>query len=224
MRSLLIFLAALLLCAPAQAQVSGGAYDSDAQVYFDVLVANSCTTPTPAFKLAVSHYVQAEKVAGNWNSQDAEYILATANSCTASINLAQPTLYKVTYSGSPAFTVQNGMPCDGATQVGDTDVNQSALTRETLNNGHIEAWSTSITGARALGIIASAQTRVFPASASKRPSLNSTTQIDRTGAFPAALEFRGSRLASTASQHRQQWRCANIGGAATSAALARMLI
>ena len=119
MRSLLIFLAALLLCAPAQAQVAGGDYDSDAQFYFDVLAANSCIATTPAFKLAVSHYIQAEKVAGNWGNQDAEYLLATSDSCTAAINLAQPALSQsdmdriiAHFSGA-----RRGLNGDGSTDV-----------------------------------------------------------------------------------------------------------
>ena len=108
-RVLLSLLIAAVSLQARAGSLPSGAYDSDAQVYFDVLVANSCTTPTPAFKLAVSHYVQAEKVAGNWNSQDGQYMLATADSCTASINLAQPTLYKITYSGACTFAVQTGL-------------------------------------------------------------------------------------------------------------------
>ena len=175
MRSLLIFLAALLLCAPAQAQVAGGDYDSDAQFYFDVLAANSCIATTPAFKLAVSHYIQAEKVAGNWGSQDAEYLLATSDSCTAAVNLAQPTLYKVTWTGACAFAVLTGLNGDGTTCFGDTGVLQSALIRYTQNNAHFDAWTNGATlGNNVLGLVGTGNGLTLNPIANKLSVLNST--------------------------------------------------
>ena len=173
-----------------------GAYDSAAQRYFNSLVSNGCTTPTPDFKLAVSNYVKAEKVSGNWGNQDAEYILATADSCTASINLAQPSLYKVTWNVSPPFTVQNGLPGDIATQNGDTGVNLNALTRLSQNNSHIDAWVAANKNA-ILGTLTAANPFTFTNITNRTTRLTSNTVVIDTGDGNTAGLVASDRTNST---------------------------
>lgn len=127
-------------------------YDTDASAYFLQLSINGCATPSASFKAAVNAYVIAEKAALNWGNQDAEYIFATTNSCTAATNLAQPPLYQMTWSGSPTFTLQNGLNGDGSTIFGDIGVNQNALTRITQNNSHVDVWTNSTSVRRAAGL------------------------------------------------------------------------
>lgn len=129
-------------------------YDTDASLYFLQLSINGCTTPTAIFKAAINQYIIAEKAALNWGNQDFEYLLATTDSCTAATNLAQPPLYKITWTGSPTFTLQTGLNGDGATIYGDIGVNQNAMTRMVLNNAHIEAWTATNQGV-AIGLIGS---------------------------------------------------------------------
>jgi hypothetical protein len=149
-RALLAGLSWLLLTNAAAAFPQ--TYDTDASVYFLQLSINGCATPSAAFKAAVNAYVIAEKTALNWGNQDAEYVFATTDSCTAATNLAQPPLYKVTWSGSPTFTLQNGLNGDGATIFGDLGVNQSSLTRITQNNAHVDVWTNSTSIRRAAGL------------------------------------------------------------------------
>lgn len=213
-----------LVAFPTHAQVllqlRSGAYDSDAQAYFNTLVANSCTTPSVAFEQAVSAYIVAERAAGNWGNQDAEYILTTADSCTAAINLAQPSLYKVTWSGSPSFAVQTGFPCDGSTQYGDTNVAENALTRRSQNNGHIEQWLKNAPASNGYGIsvINSTQTRIN-AVTNKASLLNTSSGITDTGGGGAGFHTIDRSNSSTSSTYKNGG-VQTSGAASTSNALA----
>jgi len=128
-------------------------YDGDALAYFNQLATNGCATPTPAFKSAVNAYVVAERSAGNWGFQDQAYIFATADSCTAGTNLAQPPLYKITWNGTCSFSLQ-GLNGDGATCYGDTNVQMSALVNLSQNNAHIEGYNAGlITSGNDVGLL-----------------------------------------------------------------------
>lgn len=172
-----------------------GAYDSDAQAYFNTLAANSCTTPSVAFQRAVSAYIVAEKASGNWGSQDAEYILTTTDSCTAGTNLAQPNLYKVTWSGACTFSVANGLRGDGSTCYGDTNVAMNATGRMSQNSAHMEAWVAGSQG-RALGNLASSVVFGLVTSA-RNTALLSNTAITDTGGVGLSAADRSSSSAVT---------------------------
>lgn len=214
---LTVLLCLLAITSPASAQMMGGAYDSDAQAYFNALSANSCTAPSAAFKRAVSTYIKAEKTAGNWDSQDSEYIFATTDSCTASINLAQSTLYKITWAGACTYSLQNGLNGDSSTCVGDAGVNQSALTRQSQNNGHIEAWMGNNAATRAIGLAATATTRLVNSPPNKSSQLNSATNIGDTGVTAGlnAADRTDSNTITTWLNGSTQ----SAGASATSAAL-----
>jgi hypothetical protein len=174
-------------------------YDGDASSYFVQLSINGCATPTASFKAAVNAYIIAEKAALNWGNQDAQYILATTDSCTAGTNLAQPTLYKVTWSGSPSFTVQNGLNGDGATVAGDTGVNQSALTRTTQNNSHLDTWMNAANVCCALGLAAGSSGYRVNGTTNRLINLTSSSAngVTDTGAGIGGLYFADRLNSST---------------------------
>lgn len=171
-------------------------YDTDASVYFLQLSINGCATPSASFKAAVNAYIIAEKAALNWGNQDAQYLLATTDACTAGTNLAQPTLYGVTWNGSPTFTVQNGLPGDGSTQDGDTNVNLSALTRLSQNNAHLESWVAANKG-DGLGLIGTTNGFVISAVTNKITKLNTNVSITDTGGGTAGLHYADRVSSST---------------------------
>lgn len=127
------------LCLTACASAFPQTYDPDASTYFLQLSINGCATPSANFKAAVNDYIIAEKAVLNWGGQDLAYIMATSDSCTAATNLAQPSLYKLTWAGSCVYSVANGLQGDGSTCDGDIGVNESTLTRVSLNSSHFDA-------------------------------------------------------------------------------------
>lgn len=157
LRGVVAFILSLAIATPAFATgkppLLGGAYDTDAQSYFNALAANSCPTPTAAFKQAVSAFFVTEKANGNYygSPQAMGYILATADSRCAAVNLYQPSLYNVTWAGSPTFTVASGLNGDAATIYGDTNVTLSALTRYSQNSAHLLVCQSSANSSNALG-------------------------------------------------------------------------
>jgi hypothetical protein len=192
--------------------------DTDAEIYFGALIANSCTPPGLKFRKAVTRYFRAEKIAGNWGSQDAQYILAVPDSCTASINLAQPTLYKITWSGSCTWTILAGLNGDGSTCVGDTGTNQSALVRWLQNSGHMETWVNSANSGNGLGLSGSSATRISTLT-NKLTTLNSLTTITDTSGGTAGLHF-ADRTGSTAINTGLNGVLQTTAGTANSSALA----
>ena len=195
MRKWLLAFGLILAATQADAQAWSGAYDSDAVAYFNALTGNSCSAPSASFKTAVSNFVYAEKAVGNWGNQDAEYILATTDSCTASINLAQPSLYKVTWNGSPTFTVQSGLPCDGSSQYGDTGINQSSLKRMAQANAHLEAWAAA-NKSFVLGLVGSANAFQLQTTTNKTTKLNSS-QLTDNGGGTAGLHYADKTATTT---------------------------
>jgi hypothetical protein len=191
--------------------------DTDAEMYFGALIANSCTPPGLKFRKAVTRFFRAEKIAGNWGSQDAQYILAVPDSCTASINLAQPTLYKITWSGSCTWTILAGLNGDGTTCVGDIGANQSALVRWVQNSGHMDVWTNSTNVTNAFGLAGTATTKLLPLT-NKATALNSVTSITDTNGGTAGLHF-ADRTGSAAVNTGLNGALQTNAGAATSIAL-----
>lgn len=114
-----------------------GAYDSDAQAYFNTLVANGCVTPSIAFKQIISNFIVSERAIGAWGTQDFRFVPTTNDSCTASINLEQSNLYKATITNTCLFSTANGMIGNGvdcALTPGVTDTN---MTRYSQNSAHV---------------------------------------------------------------------------------------
>lgn len=160
------------------------AYDRDAVAYFAALVANGCTTPSASFKGVVNTYITAEKAARNWGGQDFAYITTTADSCTASVNLAQPALYKITYSGACTFSATLGLNGDSATCVGNTGINMNALTRVSQNNSHfvICFGSPGGGGAGALGLAGVAGSTFYTSATNKTTrSTSAASLVDTNG-------------------------------------------
>ena len=206
MKLLSAILSCLLMVSPAFAGANSlklhqGAYDSAAQRYFNSLVAYGCTTPTPAFKLAVSNYVKAKKAHGNWGGDDFIYILATADSCTASVNLAQPTLYKLTWNGSCTFAVATGLTGDGSTCYGDDGVNISQLTRISRNNSHLEICQ-NIPINTAFGTLGAAGVLLFTGILNKGTKITSSTTIVDSGVSSAGCNFAWRTSSSIATTGR----------------------
>jgi hypothetical protein len=145
------FLAALLFVFAALPAYAAGndwpalefhfAYDPDALAYFSALSSNGCAAPSGQFKNAFNNYVIGEKSNGFWGTQAMGYLFTTTDSCTAAVNIYQPVLYKVTWNGSPTFTVATGLKGDSATIDGDTNINENAIPLLAQNNSHIAIWS-----------------------------------------------------------------------------------
>lgn len=213
-----ILLAGLLFSGTARAFPQ--TYDTDASVYFAQLSINGCATPTASFKAAVNAYIIAEKAALNWGNQDAEYIFATTDSCTAATNLAQPTLYQITWNGSPTFTLQNGLNGNGSTIYGDLGVNQSALTRTTQNNGHVDVWVNSAGVRRAAGLLSTQAGLDIDPQTNKLTILNSASGngITDTGGGTAGLHF-ADRTVSASINTGLNGALQTTAGASVSAAL-----
>ena len=152
MRKFLAAFVLYLLASPAFAAgpLFGGAYDSDAQAYFNSLSANSCAAPSVAYQTAISNFIYAEKSAGNWGSQDYIYVIVTTDSCTASINLAQPNLYKATITNTCTLSVANGMQGNATDCYLDPNVTDTNLKRASQNNSH---WLVCVGGAGATNSI-----------------------------------------------------------------------
>lgn len=215
-----IFLALALSFVANWAGAFPATYDPDASVYFTQLSINNCATPTAIFKAAVSNYITAEKTALNWGNQDAEYLLTTTDLCTASTNLAQPQKYKLTWSGSPTPTLQNGINGDGSTIVGDTGVNQSVLTRMTQNNSHLDVWQNSSNVANALGLTGTFAGLRLSGATNRVTTLTSASanSITDTGLGTGGLYFTdrtGSSTINTGANGVLQ----TTGGASVSGAL-----
>lgn len=200
-RVILAFVFAFCVVSPAQAASNGAmrlrfhmAWDREALNYFNALASNGCITPTTAFKVAINNYITAEKTAKNWGYQDFSYILATADSCTASINLSQPNLYKITWAGACTYSVANGLNGDSTTCFGDTNVAQSLLTRATQNNSHVFG----CTGASSLifGGVSATGTFKIDASTNKTTRISSATQVTDTAGGGAGCHF-GDRASSS---------------------------
>lgn len=164
------------------------AFAPEATAYFNALSSNGCATPTAQFKTAVNVYINAEKAAGNWGSNDASYILATADFCTASVNLAQPNLYQITWNGPCTISVAQGLNGDSATCYGDTGVNQNALKRMSQNNARIDAW-TGVSKGQALGLVATTNPLSLNPINNAVTKLNSNTGVTDTGGGTGGLKF-----------------------------------
>lgn len=201
MRRALALLLALLFCVPAQATSNPRlrlhyALDPNAITYFAALVSNGCTTPSGAFKTAVNNYIVAEKAAGNWGYQDFAYILATADSCTASINLAQPNLYKITWSGSCTYSAANGLNGDSATCFGDTNIGQSSLTKAKQNLSHVFLCLAGTNNNNVFGGVAATGTFKIDPGTNKTTRVSSSTQFTDTAGGGAGCHY-GDRVNSS---------------------------
>lgn len=202
-RALLAFFLACCSVASAQAAQNAAfllrfhmAWDRDALIYFNALVSNGCTTPTTAFKVAVNSYITSEKAAANWGYQDFAYILATADSCTASINLAQPNLYKITWSGSCTYSAANGLNGDSATCFGDTNIGQSSLTKAKQNLSHIFLCLAGTNNNNVFGGVAATGTFKIDAGTNKTSRISSATQVTDTAGGGAGCHY-GDRVNSS---------------------------
>lgn len=194
------------------------AYDRDAVAYFAALVANGCTTPSAAFKGAVNTYITAEKAARNWGGQDYAYITTTADQCTASVNLAQPNLYKITYSGACTFSVASGFSGDGSTCFGDTGVNVSALTRVQQNNSHVDICVGAASSANIGGVVTNGFI-VISTVANKATEITANANITDTGGGNAGCHY-GVRTSSTVASTGKNGLVQSNGVANTSVGLA----
>lgn len=193
-----IFTAPAWAVTPAQRAVvlSFPPFDSAAITYFNKIVSNGCGARTYKFKRAVSNYIAAERLISNWGTQDAEYILTTASSCVASVNLAQPTLYGLTWSGTCTYSVVNGLRGNSTDCAGDTGVNLSALVFYTQNSAHIGVYVGANSG-NSLGLT-SALTPMRLSNATNRATvLNSTSVITDTGGGTAGFAW-ADRTSSSA--------------------------
>lgn len=177
-------------------QLQQGAYASDAQAYFNALSIAGCATPSVAFKQAVSTYVYAEIAAGNWGGQDFAYVTTTADQCTASVNLAQSTLYNVTYSGGCTFSVANGLNGDGATCVGSTGVTPATLMRYTQNNAHLGVCVGGTSGV-ALGVNTAPNQVLLGPSTNKSTRLNAGASVVDTNGGGAGCHYADRINSST---------------------------
>lgn len=201
MKTLIALCLMLVTSAPAQPAPNAAillrlhmVWDREALNYFNALVSNGCIIPTTAFKVAINNYITAEKTAKNWGYQDFSYILATADSCTASINLSQPNLYQVTWVGSCTYSVANGLNGDNATCFGDTNIAQSSLTRAGQNNSHVFGCSGSTS--LIFGGVAATGTFKIDASTNKTTRISSATQVTDTSGGGAGCHF-GDRASSS---------------------------
>lgn len=191
MRWLLSALFALLLTTAAQAAspLYGGAYDSDAQAYFNALAGNSCATPTTAYKQAFSDFIAGNKADGNWNTQDYIFVIVTTDSCTASVNVAQPSLYKATITNTCTLSVANGLVGNGIDCQLAPGVNQNAMKRYTLNSAH---WLVCIGGGGQSQTIGpqsgSAHSRLSTIS-NKASRLNASSDVTDTGGGLAGCHY-----------------------------------
>lgn len=200
LKTTLAFIAGLCVITPSQAAPNAAtllrfhmSWDREALNYFNALVSNGCTTPTTAFKVAINNYITAEKAAANWGNQDFSYIFATADSCTASINLSQPSKYKITWSGACTYSIANGLNGDGATCSGDTNIGQSSYTRASRNNSHVFG----CTGSTSLifGGITTTGSYKIDASTNKTTRISGNTQVTDTAGGGPGCHF-GDRINS----------------------------
>lgn len=179
--ALLVAGQAAAIALPQRVILLGGyAHDSDADAYLAQLAKNGCTSPTLRFRRAVTTYFQAEKRASNFGNQDAQYLGSAPDSCTAGTNLAQPTLYKITWNGTLTFSFANCINGDGSTGYGDTGVAENALTKLSQNNAHVEVW-TAANKANAIGLLNLGTTLSITPITNKSTKLNGVTIIDTGG-------------------------------------------
>ena len=154
-------------------------YDAAAQAYFDRLKADGCQAPTRQAKATWNTFVVAEKASGNW-TQDAAYLLASGEACSARINVRQPSLYAVTFTGGYSLSATAGFNSDATSGYGDTGVNQSALGFMGQNNAHVGAWALA-KGNFQLGIAGSSSgLQMSPGGATKATRLTSATAVNDT--------------------------------------------
>jgi hypothetical protein len=217
----IIFWLILITSAKAEAQLFSGAQGPDPAtvLYINALITNGCATPSLLFRQSINNYILAEEAAGNWGIWDMLYILTTNDSCTASINLAQPSLYKITWHGSCSFSVLLGFNGNSTDCYGDTGVNHSALTLMSQDNGHVEAFS-GANRTSLLGLISSTAGVTLKNTTNKVSVVNSTLAqgITDTGGGLNGLNAADRTDASHVSTYNNGV-VQTSGGASTSSAL-----
>jgi hypothetical protein len=140
----------------------------------------------------------------------------TTDACTASVNLAQPSLYKLAFTGACTYAIQTGLDGDATSCVGNVGVAQSALTKWTQNNGHMEIWQAANKQA-GFGLIGGTPTRLNNLT-NKATQMNSSTTITDTAGGVAGLHY-ADRTSSALVNTGVNGVAQTTGGAATSAAL-----
>lgn len=113
-------------------------YDSDAQLYFDLL------NPEPSlqFKEAINKLVLSLKASGNWNKLDRFWIHATEQQQHAKISLIQPESTVITEVNSPSWVFEQGYTGNGTNSYLDTNFNPSLQASHfVLNNGSVFYYS-----------------------------------------------------------------------------------
>lgn len=200
LKRLLALAFALIAVTPAHAQsvlqLRPGAYDSDAQAYFNALAGNSCTAPSVAYMQAISNFVVVEKAAGDWGNQDYRYVIITTDSCTASINLAQPSLYKATIAGTCVLSVASGLVGNTTDCRLDPNVTDTNLKRFSQNNSHILICAGNSGGSNVVGNIGTAKTRISTTS-NKATRLNAAADVTDTGGGLAGCHYADRSSSST---------------------------
>jgi len=98
-----------------------GAYDTDAQAYFNQLTPQ----PSTAFKIAINTLVLTLKSDGNWARLDRLWIHGVESQQHARISLVNPTSTAITEVNSPAWTANFGYATNGSNQYLNTNYNAS---------------------------------------------------------------------------------------------------
>ena len=155
--------------------------DVDTVVYLSQIAANGCAAPTAAFINDANTLIVSDKVHGNWSSRQFLYLLAgVADECTAKINVREPWLYGLTFSGTYSWATATGFDSDGTSGFADTGVNQTGLTMMAQNNAHISAWALN-KGNFQLGLAGtSSGLQISPGGSTKATRLTSATTINDT--------------------------------------------
>lgn len=215
----------LLAFSPAYAADSGGrlwlqshyAYDGNAQEYFDALASNGCTTPTQAYKSAINAFIVSEKASGAWGTQGYRYIIVTADSCTASINLAQPALFKATITNTCLFSVANGMVGNSTDCRLDPNVTDSAIPNFSQNSAHLLVCIGNSGGSNALGNVGATVRNLIGPVSNKTSRLNTNSSVTDTGGGLAGCHY-SDRSSSSALTTGKNGVVQSSGVASTSAA------
>jgi hypothetical protein len=229
MRRALFLLAVLAGVTPALAGwpvksvlLSQPPYDPAATDYFTRLRLSGCGELDSRSKHAVSDFIRAERALGHWGTQDMLYLL-TGTQCVASVNLAQPGTYTVTWSGTCTFA--RGFSGDGATCNGDTGVNVSALGRASQNDAHYLV-ATGTSASSILGVSGSLGTFALTIAAGAGNKINNlmgTTSLTDTAGGGAGCHWGDRSAAGTVSTGKdattQSNAVANTSAAGTASHL-----
>lgn len=173
----LLALATVLTAGPAPAQFngcpegfcnvagSGGGDPCDASG--NAVVAAFTTPPTTPRRALICNTVNSLKSAGLWDTYDAIYVAAAADSQAATVNWKQPGTYTLSLVSAPAFTADRGFAGNGSSSYMDSTFTAStAITPQFVqNSAHVSAWSLTVGGAiagsaRIIGSAANTTNRV----------------------------------------------------------------